>query len=617
MDLMARHGEHQGILREGEVEILAPARDVKCGRVAIDCGADAVYIGAYKFGAREAAGNDLDSIANLADYAHQYWARVYVTVNTLLRDDELPQTIDLISNLYDIGIDGLIIQDVGLLMCDLPPIPLIASTQMHNTTPERVAFLEQAGIQRVILARELSLDQIKDIRSACSVELECFVHGALCVCYSGQCYLSYALGGRSGNRGQCAQPCRKPYDLLDASGEVLVSKKHLLSLKDLNLSDHLDALLRAGVRSFKIEGRLKDSAYVANVVGFYRKKLDEILAKYGLHKSSSGTVDLGFEPDPAKTFNRGYTCYFLHGNTKRIASVETPKMVGEVVGWVKNVRGCEVTLCGPSVLRPGDGVAFFDNKGELCGSTVNASCGNLITLETPQGIQAGAKLFRNRDHAFLSRIENARPRRTISVSLSIHDTGEGIALEALDEDGISAAIPLVGSTEPAAKPDQARETICRQLSRTGGTHFDCRSVEVEPPIVPFMPISALNSLRRQVLDKLTTARNRARPRGERIPAPGKPGRCAESLSFESNVLNREAEAFYRRCGAMHIEPAAESGLDMRGRRLMTTRYCIRRELGICPGSSAADLLYLRDTEGRILRLEFDCARCGMDIYLDL
>ena len=307
------------------VELLAPARDLECGIAAIDCGADAVYIGAPRFGARSAAGNAPEDIAALVRHAHKFWARVYVTLNTLLLDDELEPARRLAWQLHEIGVDGLIIQDAGLLECDLPPMPLIASTQMHNHTPERVAFLEHAGFRRAILARELTLDEIRAIRAAApAIELECFVHGALCVCFSGQCLLSYALGGRSGNRGQCAQPCRRAYTLVDAEGRTLASDSHLLSLHDLNLSDRLPDLLAAGVTSFKIEGRLKDRTYVANVVAFYRERLDEAMrAATGFERSSSGTSSPGFEPDLAKTFNRGFTTYFLDGRAEAVGSPET------------------------------------------------------------------------------------------------------------------------------------------------------------------------------------------------------------------------------------------------------------------------------------------------------
>ena len=401
------------------VELLAPARDLCCGQVAIDCGADAVYLGAPRFGARQKAGNSLQDIAALVAHAHTYWARVYVTVNTLLYDDELPQAVRLIHELYDLGVDAVIIQDVGLLESGapwvLPPIALIASTQMHNHTPERVAFLEEVGFRRAILARELSLEQIRAIRARTSLELECFVHGALCTGYSGQCYLSYAIGGRSGNRGECAQPCRRKYSLVDADGRVLEPPRHLLSLRDLALDAELGALLDAGVTSFKIEGRLKDAAYVKNVVSWYRQQLDNALAERGLARASSGHSHVEFEPDVNKTFNRGYTTHFLHGRGEPSGAIDSPKMVGEPVGRVAAVQGDRFMLDTSLALHGGDGLTWFDAEGELTGTRVNAAepvGGQVrVTVEDSAGVHPGLEIFRNHDHVFLRQVEQSRPQR--------------------------------------------------------------------------------------------------------------------------------------------------------------------------------------------------------------
>ncbi|MCL4402444.1 MAG: U32 family peptidase, partial [Acidobacteria bacterium] len=468
------------------IELLAPARDLACGIAAIDCGADAVYIGAPRFGARAAAGNQPEDIAALVRHAHRYWARVYVTLNTLLRDDEIEPARRLAWQLHETGIDGLIIQDMGLLEAGLPPLPFIASTQMHNHTPERVAFLERVGFRRAILARELELEEVRAIRRAApQIELECFVHGALCVCYSGQCYLSYALGGRSGNRGECAQPCRKPYTLVDAGGKVLEQRGHLLSLRDLNLSDHLPELLDAGVTSFKIEGRLKDRAYVANVVAHYRQKLDAARVQ----RSSSGTAVPGFAPDPSKTFNRGYTTYFLHGRGAALSSVETPKMRGERVGRVVSVDQRAFTLDGGPQLHPGDGLCCFDAAGRLRGTVVNGVAGRTITPDRMDAIAPGISLYRNHDHEFLARVEKSRPERRIAVRVAL---GRTLAIE--DEDGVRAEVGL-GAISSAHKPEQARETIVRQLGKTGDTEFACKVVEVTADPVPFLPVSVLNALR--------------------------------------------------------------------------------------------------------------------------
>ncbi|HXN47484.1 MAG TPA: U32 family peptidase, partial [Bryobacteraceae bacterium] len=438
------------------VELLAPARDLECGIAAIDCGADAVYIGAPRFGARAAAGNTPEDIAALVRHAHKFWARVYVTLNTLLFDDELEPACRLAWQLHEIGVDGLIIQDAGLLECDLPPMPLIASTQMHNHTPERVAFLEHAGLRRAILARELTLDEIRAIRTAApAIELECFVHGALCVCFSGQCLLSYALGGRSGNRGQCAQPCRRAYTLVDAEGRTLASDSHLLSLRDLNLSERLPDLLAAGVTSFKIEGRLKDRTYVANVVSFYRARLDDAMrAATGFERSSSGTSSPGFEPDLAKTFNRGSTTYFLDGRGQSVGSPETPKMTGEEIGRVVNVAPDSFTIDGPVELHPGDGLAFFGTDGHLRGTVVNVFRGRTVFPQKIEGIEPGTAIHRNHDHAFLSQVASARSERRIGVTMTL----DAAALTAVDEDGNRAEAPL-GPAPAADKPEAALATL--------------------------------------------------------------------------------------------------------------------------------------------------------------
>ncbi len=594
------------------VELLAPARDSECGRAAIDCGADAVYIGAPRFGARSAAGNSLDDIARLAEYAHRYWARVYVTLNTLLHDAELEPARRLAWQVYEAGADGLIIQDTGLLECNLPPMAVIASTQMHNHTPERVSFLEAVGIRRVILARELTLEEIRAIRRAVPrIELECFVHGALCVCYSGQCLLSYAIGGRSGNRGECAQPCRKAYTLFDEEGRALVCDQHLLSLRDLNLTDHLPELLSAGVTAFKIEGRLKDRAYVANVVAHYRARLDEAMRSGGYRRSSSGISDPGFTPDVSKTFNRGYTTYFLHGRGARMASHATPKMTGEVVGTVSSVAVGTFTVDTNLVLTAGDGLCFFDESGELRGTVVNAVQGNAVTPDKIEGLRPGVLIHRNHDHAFLSAVDRARPRRRIAVSFTL-DT----ALRACDEDG-NCVEELIGACEPARDAERAQLNIRRQLEKTGDTEFACTDVVINCAQPPFLPLSTLNGLRRAVLERLRAERLARRPRTEARLVPSSKPFVQIELDYFGNVLNRGAEAFYRRHGVERIEPAAESGADLRGRKVMTLRYCIREELGLCPAETGGELpaapLTLLDDDGHRLAVRFLCGECQMEI----
>ena len=607
------------------VELLAPARDLCCGQVAIDCGADAVYLGAPRFGARQKAGNSLQDIAALVAHAHTYWARVYVTVNTLLHDDELPQAVRLIHELYDLGVDAVIIQDVGLLESGapwvLPPIALIASTQMHNHTPERVAFLEEVGFRRAILARELSLEQIRAIRARTSLELECFVHGALCTGYSGQCYLSYAIGGRSGNRGECAQPCRRKYSLVDADGRVLEPPRHLLSLRDLALDAELGALLDAGVTSFKIEGRLKDAAYVKNVVSWYRQQLDNALAERGLARASSGHSHVEFEPDVNKTFNRGYTTYFLHGRGEPPGAIDSPKMVGEPVGRVAAVQGDRFMLDTSLALHGGDGLTWFDAEGELTGTRVNAAepvGGQVrVTVEDSAGVHPGLEIFRNHDHVFLRQVEQSRPQRRIAVRLKLESTPEGFRLETIDEDGNKAVATLAGVKELAHKPAQAEETACRQLARAGDTAFDVVQVELAWDQAYFLPVSTLNELRRAALARLVKVREANRPRLEANLERNDVAYPESTLTYRGNVLNRQAAAFYRRHGVTEIEPAAESGLDMRGRVVMRTRYCLQHQLGLCDGAgnraNVRQPLYLIDADGRRYRLRFRCADCEMEV----
>jgi putative protease len=591
---------------------------LQCGIAAVNCGADAVYIGAARFGARESAGNGLEDIGALVSHAHKYWTKVYVTINTLLRDSEIPQARALITRLYDIGIDGLIIQDVGLLECDLPPIPIIASTQMHNNTPEKVAFLEKVGIKRAILARELDLAQIKAIREQTNIELEVFIHGALCVSYSGRCYLSYALGGRSGNRGQCAQPCRKSYSLLDGEGKTLIKNKHLLSLHDLNLSDHLADLIDAGVNSLKIEGRLKDKNYVANVVAYYRTKLDDILSSRDLQRSSSGRNVIDFAPDPEKTFNRGATTYFINGKSEPVARIETPKMIGEQIGKVALVTRRSIIVDSTIPMHAGDGIAFFDSKGELQGTIVNGVDGKAIIPEKFEGLERGTVIYRNRDNEFLVRLDRSKAHRQIPVTMTIKDSADGIMLTACDDEGNSADYNLVWDKTPADKPEQALESIQKQIGKTGGTDYDCTEVNVELAMISFLPISTLNIIRRGVLEELAAVRAKNRPRPEGgvikndVPYP------ETELSFEGNVLNRKAEAFYQRHGVTSIDPAAESGLDLHGKRVMTTRYCVKHQLEMCPGggkSASDEPLILVDDEGNKLELRFDCGNCRMEVHL--
>ncbi|MBF0245460.1 MAG: U32 family peptidase, partial [Planctomycetes bacterium] len=437
------------ILKARELELLAPARDLACGLAAITCGADAGYIGAGAFGARAGAANPLEDIRRLTEAAHLYRVRVYAAVNTLLTDAELEAALKLIDELYRAGVDALIVQDMGLLECPLPPLPLIASTQCHCESAAKVKFLEGVGFKRVILARELGLEEIRSIASQTSVELECFVHGALCVSYSGQCYMSLSRGGRSGNRGVCAQPCRERYRLLDEAGRERVGLSHLLSLKDLNLLESLDALVDAGIRSFKIEGRLKDAVYVRNSVGAYRRRLDEIIASRGLAPSSSGTATLDFEPDLAKSFQRGHTTYFLLGKDPEMDCRQSPKSRGEFVGEVVKLCADHFVLDRETSLISGDGICHSEEGGVLYGSFVNRSEGALIWPQKMAGLTLGTQVYRNFDKSFTDRIMSARSRRRIRVQMSLDVGDDEVSLHLRDEDGVTASLRLRAPCEKA------------------------------------------------------------------------------------------------------------------------------------------------------------------------
>ena len=605
------------------IELLAPAKDLESGCAAIDCGADALYVGPAKFGAREAAGNTLSDIAALIKYAHVYHAKVYATLNTILRDEEIGPAVSLCHELADAGVDGLIVQDMGLLECDLPPLPLIASTQTHNYAMERVRFLGDVGFSRVILARELSLPAIKRIHEATPVELEVFVHGALCVCLSGQCYLSHAIGGRSGNRGQCAQPCRRAYSLLDQTGAAIAEKQHLLSLRDLDLSNHLGALLDAGVTSFKIEGRLKNKAYVMNVVGHYRRTLDPLLAGRGLKKASLGEKQLGFDPDPNKTFNRGYSTYFLHGRGAAVASPQSPKHVGEPLGKVTRVDRGTITVDTREPLHPGDGITYFHGgKGhptELDGSVVNRVVGQRLTLQRPAVIPPGTRVFRNHDQEFVAALKAATPKRTLGLRLMVGEKPGGICLRATCEDGVTSELLHAGEKESARHPEAAREQIQTQLAKLGDTRYRLDGVAWQWASPWFLPLSRWNELRRQLITQLDSAREHAWEKPHRKFVPTDHPFPQNSLTYAGNVLNTKAAAFYRRHGVTDITPAAEAGTSLTNEVVMTTKFCLKYEQGHCPRVSKIiappEPWCLVDDEGRRLPLRFRCdlPDCVMEI----
>ena len=583
---------------------------------AIDCGADAVYIAGPAFGARQAAGNPVEDIRRLCDYAHQFGARIYVTFNTLVYEEEIPEARHLLQELSDAGVDALIVQDPAVTRLAPEEMILHASTQCAIRTPEKARFTESLGYGRLVLERELSLDQIRSIREAVGAELECFVHGALCVCYSGQCYLSEYLSGRSANRGACIQACRSLYDLEDGEGHVLVRNKALLSLKDFNLIHRLEDLAVAGTDSFKIEGRLKSISYVRNVVRAYSEALDALVRRYPdkYRRSSFGTVRGGFAPNLRKTFNRDYTELFLDGQRGSWSSMEAPKSMGEYIGTVASVRNGVVTVqaADPSLLlHNGDGFAFVDRNGEIVGFRGDVCEGFVIRCKPVEGLKPGLRLYRNIDAEFEHRLEADRPVREIAVQVQVRLASGSISAEAVTEDGRTAVVSGEMAADPARDPERMLDTVRTQLSkRTGNYSFAVTGVESDRS-VPFVPVSFLNGIRRSLAERLDVLPVRMLPSREGVidpvPAP-------ETLSYKDNVANSLARALYRERGATEMEDAYEL-THREGIEYMRTKYCLRHELGICPKQrpgTRPDPLYLRNN-GRRLRLDFDCRACEMTV----
>ena len=594
------------------VELLAPAKDYASAVAAVDCGADAVYIGGARFGARQAAGNSTEEIARVAEYAHRFGARVHATLNTLLWDSELADAERQARELIGAGVDALIVQDMALRRMNLP-VELHASTQVAVRTPEQARFFGEVGFARVILERALSLDEIRAVCAATHAEVECFVHGAICVGYSGRCFLSRSMSERSGNRGACSQPCRLPWDLTDGAGHTYLKSKHLLSVRDLNLSERIGELLDAGVSSLKIEGRLKDINYIRNVVAAYRRAVDEALAsRPGLRRSSVGESRPDFAPDPSKSFTRGESQYFFDGRRAGVASFDTPKAVGERVGRVARVGGGAFRLERDADLAPGDGICFV-RGGELVGTNVNAVEGARIVPNRMEGIGPGTEIFRNYDHRFNKLLSASRTRRAIPVTAHVEATAEGVVLTYTDCEGIRAGVSRAAALDAAKNPAVNAAAIRVQAAKSGDTIFAVGDVEVAGEEW-FVPASLAAELRREGLDKLLQARL-AQPREHRIlpenPAARYP---SERITAEENVTNRLAEAFYRDHGVRHIEAPLERAASFAGACVMRSAYCIRREIGEClrERPRLRGDLYLQRGAQRY-RLEFDCARCEMNL----
>lgn len=605
------------MIKQRKIELLAPAKNLECGIAAIDHGADAVYIGAPKFGARAAAVNSLEDIAALVEYAHLYNARIYVTVNTILKDEELQETEKMIWALFRAGVDALIVQDMGITGLNLPPIPLHASTQMDNRTVEKVRFLADAGFRQVVLARELSLREISKIYEACpDVPLEIFVHGALCVSYSGQCYVSQACFGRSANRGECAQFCRLPFSLVDAEGRVIVKDKHLLSLKDLNQSDELEALLDAGASSFKIEGRLKDVSYVKNVTAAYRRKLDSIFARRKEYaRASSGSCRYAFNPQLDKSFSRGFTHYYLHGRTKDVFSFDTPKSLGEEMGTMKEARGNYLTVAGLKSFNNGDGVCYIDEQGRLQGFRINRVEGNKLYPQEMPRIKPRTVLYRNFDQEFEKILARKSSERRIAVSVRLTDTPFGFALTLTDEDDNSVTLSLAREKEPARTPQE--ENLKTQLAKFGNTPFEAVRIDIDFAGNWFLPASVLADFRRQVVEKLISARRINYRRELFVLKPTAHAFPQSTLTYLGNVMNAQAVSFYTGHGVASIAPAFERAPAEKA-VLMFCKHCLRYSMGWCPvhqreRSPYREPYYLVSTDGKRFRLEFDCKNCQMKV----
>ena len=605
------------MIKQRKIELLAPARNLECGIEAINHGADAVYIGAPKFGARAAAVNSLEDIAALVEYAHLYNVRIYVTVNTILKEEELKETEEMIRELYRIGVDALIVQDMAIAKLELPPIPLHASTQMDNRTVDKVKFLRDAGFRQVVLARELSLREIGKIHEACpDIPLEVFVHGALCVSYSGQCYVSQACFGRSANRGECAQFCRLPFSLVDAEGKMIAKDKHLLSLKDLNQSEELEALLDAGASSLKIEGRLKDVSYVKNVTAAYRQKLDAIFARRKEYtRASSGKCRFDFKPQLDKSFSRGFTRYFLHGRSKDIFSFDTPKSLGEEMGTMKESRGNYLTVAGVKSFSNGDGVCYLDEQGRLQGFRINRVDGNKLYPQEMPRIKPRTMLYRNFDQEFERILARKSSERKIAVCILLAENNFGFSLTMTDEDDNSVTLTLPRDRDPARTPQA--DNLKNQLAKLGNTPFEAERIDIDFSENWFIPASVLSELRRQLVEQLIIARKVNYRRELAVWKPTTHTFPQQTLSYLSNVMNTRAASFYQDHGVKEVEPAYEKQ-PVEAAVLMFCKHCLRYSMGWCPihqreRSPYKEPYYLVGTDGKKFRLSFDCKNCQMKV----
>ena len=605
-----------------KIELLSPAKNLEVGLAAINHGADAVYIGGPSFGAREKVGNSIEDIEKLCNHAAIFDAKVYVTLNTLLFDNELEQARKIAWDCYNAGVDALIVQDMALLMMDMPPIALHASTQCNNTTAEKVKFLEDVGFEQVVLARELSINEIKEIRSKTTVPLEFFVHGALCVSYSGQCYLSHVIGHRSANRGACAQPCRLKWNLEDENGNTLIANRHLLSLRDMNNSQNLEELIDAGITSFKIEGRLKDADYVKNTTAYYRRAIDEIIERRSdLGRASRGVSKPSFEPNLEKSFSRGFTDYFIHGRQNNIDAPFTPKSMGEHIGEIKKIDGKRLTvkLKEGITLHNGDGLCFLDENNELQGFNVNGFENGTILSSAPLSFRApqarGTSLCRNYDIQWQRSVDASSGNRKLPIKLEFSETSDGFKLTSVNE---NASISLQCQKDIAKNPEKALETIRTKLSQWGDTKFVVENIDIQLDTVYFIPASVLGEMKRQLvveLEKSLIERHRAERSVETHHGTSlQTDYPANDLSYLANITNSLSRKFYENHGVTHIDDGLEKSMPEGEIVVMTTKHCIRYANGMCAketGKPAAPL-YISNERGRF-RLDFDCKNCCMKV----
>jgi putative protease len=615
------------------LELLAPARDADIGIEAVQHGADAVYIGGPSFGARGHADNSIADIARLVRHAHRFNARIFVTLNTILRDDELESARTLAWQLYEAGVDALIIQDMGLLELDLPPIQLHASTQTDIRTPEKARFLQDVGLSQIVLARELTLEQIAAIRANTGCTLEFFIHGALCVAYSGQCYISEAHTGRSANRGDCSQACRLPYQVADSHGRIVAHDKHVLSMKDNNQSDNLNALIDAGIRSFKIEGRYKDMGYVKNITAHYRTLLDEIIdARPEFARASSGRSTFSFTPDPDQNFNRGSTDYFVTGRKDDIGAFDSPKNPGLSIGYISKVTPKWIEIETSATLHNGDGLCYYDLQKELQGLAANRV--EVIDVQhwqvfpkdainTFKDLRVGTEINRNRDMSWQRVLDKKSSDRRIGLWLTLADTADGLSLAITDEDGHTATAHAPLPEQTANDTARAEASLRDNLGKLGTSIFEPVEIVLALSQPWFVPASAINALRREAVKTLETVRaaayqrpSRARPLDPPVTYP------EDTLSYLANVYNARAHDFYARHGVKLIAAAYESHEEDGEVSLMITKHCVRFSLSLCPkqtrgitgvqGTIKAEPLTLVNGSEK-LTLRFDCKPCEMHV----